>query len=263
MTLQINTKAEHADAYWLRANTKTKNVKLRLICFPYAGGGARMFLPWQTELGESIEVLAYKLAGRESRLRAALYADWSTLLDELIDAIGMLDQDYGECPYVIFGHSFGARIAFELTRKLEALQKPLPLQLFLSACRAPSEPCILPYMYNLDSSAFYARVAKMGGTPAHILEDKRLMRMLEPILRSDMALSELWPDSERTPVNVKITALSGVHDKIDPPLVMQAWQNYTHNNFELICFEGEHFFLHSHQNQLLRQIENECKQLME
>ena len=41
---------------------------LRLICFPYAGGGPSLFRGWPLELSQQVEVCAVQLPGREARM---------------------------------------------------------------------------------------------------------------------------------------------------------------------------------------------------
>jgi surfactin synthase thioesterase subunit len=45
-----------------------------------------------------------------------------------------------ERPYVLFGHSLGARVAFEVTRLCQLNGMPLPARLIASASRAPHLP---------------------------------------------------------------------------------------------------------------------------
>src|SRR3546814_4467064 len=85
--------------------------ELRLFCFPHAGGAASSYFAWAGAL-EAVDVLAVQPPGREGRLAEPLIADMTTLLDRLVAAIEpQLDR-----PFVFFGHSMGALVAFETAR---------------------------------------------------------------------------------------------------------------------------------------------------
>src|SRR3546814_15358177 len=87
--------------------------ELRLCCFPHAGGAASSYFAWAGAL-EAVDVLAVQPPGREGRLAEPLIADMTTLLDRLVAAIEpQLDR-----PFVFFGHSLGALVAFETARAL-------------------------------------------------------------------------------------------------------------------------------------------------
>ena len=110
--------------------------RLRLLCFPYAGGGASSFRGWADQLPAHVEVCALQLPGRETRLKEQPLAR----LPDLIAALVAETRAYRQCAYAFFGHSLGGLIAFELTRALRRRGERLPLQLFVSACGAPQLP---------------------------------------------------------------------------------------------------------------------------
>ena len=100
---------------------------LRLICFPYAGGGPSLFRGWPLELSQQVEVCAVQRPGREARMKEPPIGDLRRLVVELADAIEpSLDR-----PFALFGHSVGGLVAFEFARELrrrygiEPVQSPI------------------------------------------------------------------------------------------------------------------------------------------
>ena len=94
----------------------------------------------------------------------------------------------------------------------------------------------------------------MKGTPAEVLLNRRLMEILEPTLRADMGLhNEPWETSPR-PIRSPIAALSGAGDEIDPPHVMRGWGRHTAAELSFHSFPGDHFFLHSDEQEVLRTV---------
>src|SRR5688572_14506142 len=91
--------------WWVspRANPKAR---LRLFCFPYAGGGASVFRDWPGELPGDVEVWCAALPGRGARLRDAPVDSILRLVPPMARAM----MPYLDRPFVLFGHSMGALI---------------------------------------------------------------------------------------------------------------------------------------------------------
>ncbi|HEX2514627.1 MAG TPA: thioesterase domain-containing protein, partial [Chloroflexota bacterium] len=50
---------------WLLMHRPRREARVRLLCLPYAGGGASAFRHWPDALTSSIEVCPVQLPGRE------------------------------------------------------------------------------------------------------------------------------------------------------------------------------------------------------
>src|SRR5207248_8086141 len=99
---------------WFLAPRQNAQAKLRLFCFPYAGGGSSVYRGWAERLPRDVEVCLAQLPGREARLRETALTSLSQIVDELAEHI----KPYLDKPFAFFGHSMGAMIAFELARRL-------------------------------------------------------------------------------------------------------------------------------------------------
>ena len=66
---------------WLVCIKKCNNPKLRLICFPFGGGGAASFWEWQFELAHDIELWAVRLPGRENRITEKFVTDANKVVE--------------------------------------------------------------------------------------------------------------------------------------------------------------------------------------
>jgi medium-chain acyl-[acyl-carrier-protein] hydrolase len=163
---------------WISIPRPNPQARLRLFCFPYAGGGAAPYYPWAKSLSPFIELYAVRLPGRESRLREAPHIRLASLVDSLASALA----PYFDRPFAFFGHSMGALIAFELTRMLHREQDIQPLHLFASAHRAPHLPDREPPLYQLPDAEFVEEIReRYNGIPPSILENADLIRRLTPI----------------------------------------------------------------------------------
>ena len=95
--------------------------KLRLVCFPHAGGSALAFARWSKTLQAGIEVFGVQLPGRGARINEKPYRSMRVLIPELVNGL----SDVLDAPFAFFGHSMGALIAFEVARELR-LQRSRP-----------------------------------------------------------------------------------------------------------------------------------------
>ena len=65
-------------------------------------------------------------------------------------------------PFVFYGHSMGARLAFEVTRELRRRGAPMPQELLVSGRRAPHCP-ESELMHALGDPQLVARLRRLGG----------------------------------------------------------------------------------------------------
>ncbi|MCT9089947.1 alpha/beta fold hydrolase [Streptomyces sp. ASQP_92] len=227
--------------------------RIRLICFPYAGGGPDIFRSWADGLDAGVELVAVRLPGRGPRLREAMYENWDSLLAETFDALsaaGLLDT-----PHAFYGHSFGGRLAYEMAHLTASAHPGATRHLFVSGSRSPNAPQARPYLHELPGERYLDAVRAMGGTPAEILDSPMMMRLFLPTMRADMRLAELWDDRHGAPgVDVPLTALYGRDDPVDGYAAMRDWKLYSSRACEVVELPGGHFFLDTHRDRLLETI---------
>src|SRR3546814_4585026 len=111
----------------------------------------------------------------------------TTLLDRLVAAIEpQLDR-----PFVFFGHSMGALVAFETARELRRRGLPAPIRLFVSGRRAPTVTDGEAPLHGLPDPALVSELdRRFGGLPTAIKAEPDLLAMFVPIIRADLTLLE-------------------------------------------------------------------------
>src|SRR6516165_9579707 len=139
---------------WVLPLKLNPNARLRLIILPHSGGGARTFSQWPDKLPEDVEVLAVQLPGREERFRETPFSRMEPLIEALMPAL----IPYLDAPYVLFGHSLGALIAFELARAISAQNRTGPAQIIVSGHAAAHLPRDTPPMHLLPEAEFFERL---------------------------------------------------------------------------------------------------------
>ncbi|HET9364227.1 MAG TPA: thioesterase domain-containing protein [Candidatus Angelobacter sp.] len=233
-------------SWWvvLRPN---RDAKLRLFCFPYAGGNASLFRAWSAAMPEFVEVCALQPPGRANRIAEEPIPTVTAFMAQLGPALKALNDK----PFVFFGHSMGSILAFEACRWLRREGLNLPQHLFVSARRAPHIPDADPHIHATSDEEFLAEVARLKGTPQAVLEDRALLRLLIPVLRADFTLCETYQCSEEGPFSFPITVLGGVEDEETQAGRLEAWQRHTTAKFSTHEIPGDHFFIHSQEQLLL------------
>jgi len=137
------------DSSWLWMPARRPAAPLRLVCIPYAGGGAAVFRAWPALLPD-VEVAVVRLPGWEARFTQPPFRDFGALLDALAAEVAPVRDR----PLALFGHSLGALLAFEVARRMSADTGPGPVQLFVSGCRAPERFSFSPHPnFRMPSSS--------------------------------------------------------------------------------------------------------------
>ena len=157
----------------------------------------------------------------------------------------------GKRPFAFFGHSMGARLAFELSCALRRGKRPLPVHLFISACVAPHLRSNLGTIHHLPKVDFLAEIERIGGIPQEILAYEELLDLLLPMLRADLEVFDTAVNLPEPPLACPITAFSGMADPIVSQQALKEWSNYTSQTFSLHNFNGDHFFIQSMTKELL------------
>jgi medium-chain acyl-[acyl-carrier-protein] hydrolase len=241
------TRDRPAQNPWVTCFTPQPSASARLFCFPYAGGGARVFQTWGDAFAPAIEVYAIQLPGRERRLREPPF----TRLDALARAVAAALRPYSDKPFAFYGHSMGAKLCFELTRQLRRERAPQPSHLVVSGCRAPQLPSEESPTHTLPEAEFLNKLRQLNGTPREVLEHPEIMQLLLPVLRADFESVETYAFTPEPPLAVPITAYGGLQDEEVSREQLEAWREHTSADFVLRMLPGDHFFLHSHQRLLL------------
>ncbi|WP_394840161.1 alpha/beta fold hydrolase [Pendulispora rubella] len=251
ITSDVGGPAQDGDDKWMMTLKKASTpLRIRLFCFPYAGGSPELFRPWADGLDEGVELVAVRLPGRGRRLREAPYSNWKALLDDTFAALA----PYLSEPHAFYGHSFGGRLAYELVHRTTKVPGAQTRGLFVSGCRSPDTPQARPYMHEMSEDGFLDAVRGMGGTPSEILDNKIMKRLFLPVMHAEIRLAELWDDRHGTGVDVPVTAMYGREDHIDGRANMSGWQAFSLRACELLEMPGGHFFLETHRQQLLEVI---------
>jgi medium-chain acyl-[acyl-carrier-protein] hydrolase len=243
---------------WFPKAGTNPRAKLRLFCFPYAGGSGVIFQKWQRSFPAEVEVVPAHLPMRAPRLLEPPFLR----MEPLVKALAEVIQPYLDLPYVFFGHSMGAAISFELTRALRRLSSRAPEHLFVAGRRAPQVPDDDPPLYNLPEKELLVEIQRLSGTPKEVIENQELMQLVLPLLRSDFELIDTYEYKEEAPLECPISAYGGLQDLDVAREQIEAWRDQTISTFRFRMFPGDHFFINSEQSFVLRILSEELHHIL-
>lgn len=226
--------------------------RMRLFCFPYAGGSAAIYAGWEKQLPHFVELYAIQAPGRANRIAEDPYQNMDDLVDELAKHItGLLDL-----PFIFFGHSLGSRVAIELMSRLRERKLPLPMHFIASGSRGPHKKIRESDFHRLNDDEFVERIKSLEGTPQEILEDKDLLALFLPLLRADFKIAGEYQYKGQEKFNCRLTVLGGQEDAGVERNDLFAWQNHFTSDCQLKQYPGGHFFIKTKQDEVLEDIKH-------
>ncbi len=223
---------------------------LRMFCFPYAGGGASIYRTWGQSLKGKADIYAVQLPGREERIAHPRYYSIPRLVQAILDE----QRDWFDRPYVLFGHSMGAKIVFELARRMQDAGRP-PEMVFVSASRSPAAPP-LRQIHALPEDLFIEELRNLAGTPEEILRDKGFMQLFLPLLRADFTMDETYAST--AVLDIPAVLVGGTTDAEAGPEDLDMWRKVFSGPVARHLVEGGHFFIRERQSDVLLAV---CREL--
>lgn len=231
---------------WLKILRPKRNPRLRLFCFPYAGGSSAIYIPWLKLLDTDIELIAIQLPGRSERIHEVPIDNMGEITNGILDDLQNLEY----VPFAFFGHSMGARIAYALSLKMQTLGSRLPDRLILSANGAPGINRKPKTLHTLPDDELIAELRLMDGTSKELLENEELMSFILPMLKADFKVAS---QSIETDSKLPCTA-SVIHGTEDFEVnyhELEAWGERFKKALDIHLVAGDHFFINKNTETLL------------
>ncbi|MFG2491852.1 thioesterase II family protein [Streptomyces caniferus] len=237
---------------WLRTYQPVAAPRLRLVCFPHAGGSASFFRTWPRHLPADWEVSAVCYPGRETRMAEPGITSMAELAGRIADVL----KPQMTSRTVFFGHSMGASVAHEVTGLLAGRGVVGPAALLVSGRAAPHR---LRHLGSgdggLTDEELLARVGELGGPGADLLHDPEMRDLFLPPIRADYRLIEAYVDEPKAPVlDIPVVAYFGSDDPDPAPDAVRAWAELTSAGCAARAFPGGHFYLSPHEAELVGDI---------
>lgn len=210
----------------------------KIFCFHHAGGSASVYRKWTFEK-KNTNFICVELPGKGTRRREPFVGDFKKLLDPLCESIIKVTQGK---PFILFGHSMGAAMAFYVAEHLQSKYGICPEKLIAAGRQAPQDEDPGEFKTYMGDDALIRELKKYNATPKEILENEELLHFVLPEVRKDYTLNEsLIYNGERIDAPIYINC--GSRDIGATSTIMQRWQTVTTKEFKEKEFEGDHFFV--------------------
>ncbi|WP_458077516.1 thioesterase II family protein [Streptomyces sp. EMB26] len=228
---------------------------LRLFVLHHAGGSHVLYRHWPAGLPDTWDVRLLDAPGHGFLLDQPQIADAGLLADFLLRHI----EPELNRPYALFGHSMGALLAYEITRR--AVGRGLPQPVWVGVSARPAPQLVVPgrRYHALPGGELRDRLKDLGGTPDSVFDDPGLWDLFEPVIRGDLRLVETWRHTAGAgPLPVALSAYAGAEDRHASPARMAGWDEHSEHFLGLRSFDGGHFYFQNDPRPLLRRIEQDA-----
>ncbi|MGW1993896.1 thioesterase II family protein [Embleya sp. NPDC001921] len=224
-----------------------------LLCVPFAGAGPSFFHPWRALSAERWRVVSVELPGRERRI---LETPYRNVVEAAKNSVDDIVADLGEgTRTVLFGHSLGAVLAYELVPLLGARGVRVE-RLVVSGSPGPWTQRERRAT-GLPDEEFLARVEEFAGFRHEALDHPEMRELILPVLQADCEMHENYVPSTDDPVSVPIFSIRGDSDGLVTAEQGREWRNATTEAFGYAEFPGDHMYLVDRAREVLDLIEAE------
>jgi acyl transferase domain-containing protein/surfactin synthase thioesterase subunit len=246
------------DGSWLIIAGQRAAPRLRLFCFPFAGGGSAVYRTWAQCIDPTIEVVAIEPPGRLGRITETPIADMQEFVEQLVPEMEeLLDR-----PFAFFGHCLGALTMYETARRLIHTTKVRPDHLFASGARPPDRITdqgrfeervmhdllrLAEFRISLPAYAqpddVFAQLIRHFNIQAteQLLSDPELRRLMLPVVRAEFQMATTYQFVREPPWDVPITCFAARGDPYVSRKHALGWGRFTNSRLQVHIREGAHF----------------------
>ncbi|MGW6985024.1 thioesterase II family protein [Streptomyces sp. NPDC054932] len=254
-----------AGSRWLRIWRSPGPARRRLLCLPPAGGTAQAYARWAEQLPDGTEVVAVELPGHGSRMGEPPMTRMADVIEGIETALAALP----ELPLVIFGHSMGAAVGWELARSLRhrygsgasgggtgaGTGGGQPVRGVIAAAAAQpaaDRPDRWAGGAATPDEELLALLDHSRSLPPELRGHPEFLRLYLPVLRADLEVLARHRARRERPMPCALRVYTGDGDPLVGPDEAWPWGPEELDGDRLLrVFPGGHFFLHEHPGPVL------------
>ena len=232
--------------------------RMRLFCFPFAGGGSGVFRAWAQGIDPSIEVVAIEPPGRLSRILEPPVTEMAEFVGQLLPEMAPLL----DLPFAFFGHCLGGLTMYETARRLIGSSNHRPMHLFASGARPPDALADMGPFEERLTNDLLALAEYRVNLPAHLqpddvfadivrhfdmqatdrfLDDPELRRLMLPVVRAEFQMVANYTHVPETPWEIPITCFANRGDTYVSRQHALGWGRFTNTRLQIHIRKGDHY----------------------
>jgi acyl transferase domain-containing protein/NADPH:quinone reductase-like Zn-dependent oxidoreductase/surfactin synthase thioesterase subunit len=236
---------------WLIRGNSDPDANVRLFCFHSMGVGASLYTRFLMDPPAGYDIFAIQTPGRENRAHEPALDTVDGLVAEIVrELTPWLDK-----PFVVWGHSFGGIVAYEVLKQLRREQKQAPLSLLITGTVAPELIRIWQHREVMLKALVAENNAEYLLSLSRYVEDAEFIRSILPIMRKDTPLLMNYRYQPEERFHFPILAFGARQDDMVYLDEISPWANQTTARFELREVAGDHWFLNKNRLEIVAQLE--------
>ena len=224
--------------------------KIKLFCYPWSGGNGALFFKYSKLLGENFEVVPADIEIDENK---------SFKENIVIAAEKVIDQLENSDKLILFGHSMGAVVSFEVAKVLADRINSDRMGLVISGMLPPTRELLGQLDSNLTCESAKKYSSELGMGNLDMLPDSFLNAVIEKMNKDNRFLK-----GYESCGNPKLSSHAAILYS-EQELEMgnpEAWSEMFDGNVEYITVTGKHFYLTEDFTPVSDAIKNIEKELM-
>lgn len=220
-----------------------------IIMLPYAGSIGYAYQKIITYFDKTKYCIhMMDLDGRGDRLDYPVCEDWDSLVEGMFKRISEIVRKNNR-KYVLFGHSMGAKIVYDIYSYIAKSSLRNPQCIFFSGCKAHDEDTDYLKMYQLPEGEFKKEYVKLGGIPTEVLKDRDFREIIFQAIREDLKLLIQYKNKKKRPkITEPVIVLNGEQDKSSAE---GKWKKLC-NSMIYKTYSGNHFFIFQSGKEVVR-----------
>lgn len=223
---------------WFSCVAERDNSAYNFFCFPHAGAGATFYASWVKSVPEKYSFFPVLYPMRENRRNEVMPSS----IQELAKTIAVENIDlFRKKPCILFGHCFGAIVAYETALLLKKENCPTTL-LIASGSGAPRNGNTEFSLKDAQTAEIADMFISMGYLDHASKSNKIYLDFFMPVLKTDhLLLEDYIPSNEKC--GCPIYGIYGRDDCNTSADDVEKWSDFTGCSFSSKSYNGNHFFL--------------------
>lgn len=187
------------------------------------------------------EVVRYEYSARGAKMMTHAYRDFAECIERITEE---LTQKYRGESLVLFGHSFGGAVAYEVGRKIDAHL------VIVSSMTPPVQAGYAAPLDEEDGQLLTEYLLAASTFPPEVVTNKEMMQYYLGTLRQDMKVLGTSAQYTQTATGrVKNLAVICGRDEGMTAKALE-WSEYTEHMFPVKEMDGDHFYIFKHQDEI-------------